>query len=91
MSFVLFIDFSPHRTIVRGITVYQDGKVVLQKPPGKRLLSGELSEEVGRFGEVVPGGPQISRRMSLNPGMISSAFAPGETLPKLTRRMSYYK
>ena len=79
------------RTIVRGTTVFQDGKILLQKPPGRKLLSGELGEEVGRFGEVVPGGPQISRRMSLNPTMVTTAFAPGETDPRLTRRMSYYK
>ena len=79
------------RTVVRGTTVFQDGKILLQKPPGRKLLSGELGEEVGRFGEVVPGGPQISRRMSLNPTMVTTAFTPGETDPRLTRRMSYYK
>ena len=76
---------------MRGTTVFQDGNILLQKPPGRILLSGELGEEVGRFGEVVPGGPQISRRMSLTPAMIKTAFAPGETDPRLTRRVSYYK
>ena len=76
---------------MRGTTVFQDEKILLQKPPGKKLLSGELGEEVGRFGEVVPGGPQISRRMSLNPAMVTTAFATGEADPRLTRRMSYYK
>ena len=76
---------------MRGTTVFQDGKILLQKPPGRKLLSGELGEEVGRFGEVAPGGPQISRRMSLNPTMVTTAFAPGETDPRLARRMSYYK
>ena len=71
--------------------MFQDGKVVLQKPPGRKLLSGELGEEVGRFGEVVPGGPMLSRRNSYNPTMVTTAFSPGETDPRLTRRMSYYK
>ena len=84
-------NFYHYRTIVRGTTVFHDGKIILQKPPGRKLLSGELGEEVGRFGEVVPGGPQISRRMSLNPAMVTTAFAPGEKDPRLTRRQSYYK
>ncbi len=68
--------------------------MVLQKPPGRKLLSGELGEEVGRFGEIspdFPGGPQISRRLSMNPAMITTAFSPGEAQPKFTRRNSYYK
>ena len=71
--------------------MFQDGKIVLQKPPGRQLLSGELGTEVGRFGEIVPGGPQLSRRSSLNPAMVTTAFAPGETDPRLSRRTSYYK
>ena len=56
--------------------MFQDGKVVLQKPPGRKLLSGELGEEVGRFGEVVPGGPMLSRRNSYTPTMVTTAFSP---------------
>ena len=73
--------------------MFQDGKVVLQKPPGRKLLSGELGEEVGRFGEVVPGGPMLSRRNSYTPTMVTTAFSNGEKDRSQfsPRRMSYYK
>lgn len=66
------------QTVVRGTTVFKDGKVATAvRPPGRNLLQGELGEEVGRFGEVTPGGPTITRRMSVAPSMISaiSSFA----------------
>merc|ERR1711976_559919 len=84
------------RTVCRGVTTYLDGQNnVCPQPPGRVLLHGELGEEVGRFGDVVPGGPQLSRRMSLTPQMIATAFAPGEIAPgeefKFKRRNSYYQ
>ena len=47
------------QTIVRGHTIYEDGKMTVLKPPGRLLLAGELGDEVGRFGTVAPGGPEV--------------------------------
>lgn len=81
------------QTVVRGRTVYEEGKLkVSGKPPGQLLLHGELADEVGRFGDVVEGGPQIRRRLSrqnTSPNIITSVPG-GITLHETTRRRSYY-
>ena len=80
------------QTVVRGVVVYENGQIIVPKPTGLVLLAGELGDEVGRFGDVIPGGPQFKRRTSLTPQMVNTSLLPGEDMQfKQARRNSYYK